>query len=361
MPSSSGDTSALFKTPAKCPQGYILYLPILYFGFTLQACWEAVGLSLQLNLLNGGPASLVYGGLITSVGSILIALSLAEMAAVDPVVGAQYRWSAAFAPFAPRFWGLFQGWITVFAWMTTSAASLAYLSQSLLAIVVLWYPDFQVQPWQNALVMCAFCLPPVVANLWLKAIIVPMEWVGAVGHGLFWIASMAVLVALGTKSSHAEVWENLTTGLSGWDQPGIAFGIGILPLAFPTTSFDGVIHMSKEVKQAKRNVPVAMVFSVILNCGMMFVWLVVAAYYLGDVNALAEAPLGVALIGVYMNATGSREATTLLVMCHMFILYVSLANIFASSARLTWAFSENKGLPFSKYFSHVSQFPTKAL
>jgi hypothetical protein len=27
----------------------------------------------------------------------------------DPLVGAQYRWSANFAPFAPRFWGLIQG------------------------------------------------------------------------------------------------------------------------------------------------------------------------------------------------------------------------------------------------------------
>ena len=27
----------------------------------------------------------------------------------DPIVGAQYRWSANFAPAAPRFWGLIQG------------------------------------------------------------------------------------------------------------------------------------------------------------------------------------------------------------------------------------------------------------
>ncbi|ETS75560.1 hypothetical protein PFICI_12504 [Pestalotiopsis fici W106-1] len=335
-------------------ENYISYLPTVYFGFTLQACWEAVGLSLQLNLLNGGPATLVYGGLLTSAGSIFIALSLAEMASADPAVGAQYRWSARFAPFSPRFWGLFQGWITVFAWMTSTAASLAYLAQSLLSVVVLWYPDYEVLPWQNALVMAAFCIPPLVANLWLKRIVVAMEWIGALGHGVFWVASIAVLSALGTRGSHAAVWANLTTGVSGWDQPGVAFGIGILPLAFPTTGFDGVIHMSKEVKDAKRNVPAAIILSVLLNCFMMFSWLVVAAYYLGDVDSLAEAPLGVALVGLYMNATKSKPATTFLVMCHAFILYVSLANIFASVARLTWAFAENKGLPFSRHIVHVS-------
>ncbi|KAF2997018.1 hypothetical protein E8E14_004973 [Neopestalotiopsis sp. 37M] len=338
-------------------ENYITYLPTVYFGWTLQACWEAVGLSLQLNLLNGGPATLVYGGLLTSAGCIFIALSLAEMASADPAVGAQYRWSARFAPFSPRFWGLFQGWITVFAWMTSTAASLAYLAQSLLSVVVLWYPDYEVSTWQNALVMAAFCVPPLVANLWFKRIVVWMEWIGALGHGAFWVASIVVLSRGGiggTRSSHAAVWANLTTGLSGWDQPGVAFGIGILPLAFPTTGFDGIIHMSKEVKEAKRNVPAAIMLSVVLNCLMMFAWLVVAAYALGDVDALAEAPLGVALVGLYMNATNSKPATTFLVMCHAFTLYVSLANIFASVARLTWAFAENKGLPFSEYIVHIS-------
>ncbi|KAI0149450.1 amino acid/polyamine transporter I [Pestalotiopsis sp. NC0098] len=335
-------------------ENYISYLPTVYFGWTLQACWEAVGLTLQLNLLNGGTATLVYGGLLTSVGCILIALSLAEMASADPAVGAQYRWSARFAPFAPRFWGLFQGWITVFAWMTSTAASLAYLAQSLLSIVVLWFPGFEVAPWQNALVMAAFCVPPLVANLWFRRIVVAMEWIGALGHGIFWVASIAVLSALSTRSSHAAVWASLTTGESGWAQPGVAFGIGVLPLAFPTTGFDGIIHMSTEVKEAKRNVPAAIILSVVLNCFMMFPWLVVAAYYLGDLDALAEAPLGVALVGLYMNATKSKAATTFLVMCHAFILYVSLANIFASVARLTWAFAQNDGLPYSKYIGQVS-------
>src|SRR5215469_9979580 len=36
----------------------------------------------------------------------------------DPAVGAQYRWAARFAPAAPRFWGLIQGWLTIFAWIT---------------------------------------------------------------------------------------------------------------------------------------------------------------------------------------------------------------------------------------------------
>ncbi|KAK3683235.1 hypothetical protein LTR37_020429 [Vermiconidia calcicola] len=71
-------------------EGYIPLLATVAFGFTLQATWEGVALTMQFSILNGGPASLVYGGMLTACGAILIALSLAEMASIDPVVGAQY-------------------------------------------------------------------------------------------------------------------------------------------------------------------------------------------------------------------------------------------------------------------------------
>ena len=79
------------------------------FGFTLQAGWEAVGLLLSMAFLNGGPASLVWGTLLAGIGSVAVAMSLGEMASMDPAVGAQYRWSARFAKRNPEFWGLLQG------------------------------------------------------------------------------------------------------------------------------------------------------------------------------------------------------------------------------------------------------------
>ncbi|KAK4502131.1 hypothetical protein PRZ48_005554 [Zasmidium cellare] len=345
-------------------EGYIELLAIVNFGFTLQAAWEASGLSLQFSLLNGGPASLVYGSLLAGIGSCMIALSLAEMASIDPVVGAQFRWSATFAPMWPRFWGLFQGWMTVFAWITCTAASPAYLAQGVQALIALNNESYVPHAWHTTLLMCAFVLPPVLANLWFKSILNPMETVGAIGHGAFWLASIILLGVAGARSSNEFVWETLTNNVSGWTQPGIAFGIGLLPIAFPITSFDGVLHMSKEVKRPKRNVPRAMIFAVVLNSVMQFVWLIVVMYRFGDPETVANAPGGMAIIGIYMNATNSKAVTTVFVVFQIIILFISLFNIFASVARLTWAFSQNNGLPFSKFFAHVSRrwhMPVRAL
>lgn len=49
-------------------------------------------------LLNGGPSSLVWGLLLSMTGTMACALSLAEMASICPIAGAQYHWTAIFAP-----------------------------------------------------------------------------------------------------------------------------------------------------------------------------------------------------------------------------------------------------------------------
>lgn len=103
---------------------YISFFPTVAFPATLQSSWEALAASFQAGLLNGGPTALVWGLLLCLIGSLSLALSLAEMASITPVVGAQYRWSALYAPRgfgSPAFWSLLQGWITVFAWMALCA------------------------------------------------------------------------------------------------------------------------------------------------------------------------------------------------------------------------------------------------
>ena len=52
-------------------------------------------------LYNGGPVALVYGMILAISGTLALAASLAEMASMCPIAGAQYHWTAMFSP--PRF------------------------------------------------------------------------------------------------------------------------------------------------------------------------------------------------------------------------------------------------------------------
>lgn len=61
---------------------YLSSKPIISFGLTLQASWEAVAISFQSTLLNGGPSTLVYGSILSIFGSASMAASLGELASV---------------------------------------------------------------------------------------------------------------------------------------------------------------------------------------------------------------------------------------------------------------------------------------
>jgi hypothetical protein len=56
--------------------------PAVAFGITILSSWEGIGITLGAGLLNGGPTALVWGLLLSTIGSIAIALSLAEMASM---------------------------------------------------------------------------------------------------------------------------------------------------------------------------------------------------------------------------------------------------------------------------------------
>lgn len=115
--------------------------------------------------------------------------------------------------------------------------------------------------------------------------------------------------------------------------------------------FDGVLHMSDEVKRARVRVPRSMIFSVVLNAIMQFAFIIVLCFTMGDQEILATSPLPI--IQVFYQATGSKGATNFFVVMFIIIAIIAFFNIFASVSRLAWAFARDRGLPFSKTFSYV--------
>jgi len=79
-----------------------------------------------------------------------------------------------------------------------------------------------------------------------------------------------------------------------------------------------------------------MILIVILNSIVQFVWFFVVLYRFNDLNVIVNAFNDLIIIDVYINATYSRVVTTLFVIFHIIIFFISLFNIFASIVRLTW-------------------------
>ncbi|KAK1489389.1 LPXTG-domain-containing protein [Colletotrichum cuscutae] len=84
---------------------------------------------------------------------------------------------------------------------------------------------------------------------------------------------------------------------------------------------------------------------------MLFVFVTILLFYIGPLDDLSTAPLP--LIYVIYNATGSKAASNTLVSPVAVIIFFASFNMLASVSRLVWMFANDKGLPFSRFFSHL--------
>jgi choline transport protein len=120
--------------------------------------------------------------------------------------------------------------------------------------------------------------------------------------------------------------------------------------------------MCDEVKNVRVRVPHSMIFSVVANAIMQFLYMITVLFCIGDVDRVSASSLPI--IEVYYQATGSKAATNLFICMFMFSILVSFFNIFASVSRLIWAFSRDNGLPFSRVFAKIHpglKIPVNAL
>ena len=262
---------------------YLTAKPIISFGLTLQASWEAIAISFQSTLANGGPSTLVYGIILSTFGSAAMAATLAEMASIKACVGAQYRWTAMLAPRGanPRFLSFLQGYLTVFAWNFACALNPYLMGGLIQGCIVLCNDSYVPQGWHTMLLAWASMALPIFCNLYARKILAPLEITSAILHVLGLIVFVVVLTVMARRSTTEFVFNTSFFGLSGWENQGVQWSIGLLTVIFPLGGYDSILHMADEVKDAPRKVPQAMVWSTVGSGIVGFIFIVVLLFCIG--------------------------------------------------------------------------------
>lgn len=105
--------------------------------------------------------------------------------------------------------------------------------------------------------------------------------------------------------------------------------------------------MCEEIHNPRKNVPYAMVGSVVINGIMGFGFIIALLFNLGSVQAALAADTTYPIVEIFYSITRSRQAATAM-SCSMVIM-ASLATIplVVSASRMLWALARDKG----KYLS----------
>jgi amino acid transporter len=294
-----------------------------------------------LNL--GGPIVMAVGWPLVSVFTLLVALSLAELASAYPTAGALYHWATILG-------GVRTGWWTAWLNLIGQVAVLAGIDYALAQFV-----------------RDALQLPPTRATvLWLYAAVLVSH--GVLNHvgirvvtvlnelsAWYHLAGTAILVAALAWWAPMKPVTFLTTRYVGahYAYPfGYAFIVGLLQALFTFTGYDASAHVAEETKSAQEAAPRGIVNAVWVSAVVGWIMLIVITLAIGDLDAAAQADNP--FIHIIRSALGSRLGGALVWTVIGAMWFCGLSSV-TSNSRMLFAFARDGGPPAAKWLARVSE------
>jgi hypothetical protein len=128
-------------------------------------------------------------------------------------------------------------------------------------LVVLAYPEYELVRWRGTLLMWAIATIPLVINIFARRLLGGIEVAAGIMHVVFLPVTIAVFVILAPRNSIEFVWDTFVGGLSGWQNSGVVFSVGLLgvvtPLAgtFPSLQYQSTRPSNPSTNRRRRRNP----------------------------------------------------------------------------------------------------------
>lgn len=182
-----------------------------------------IGLAFQ----NGGPRAVIWGFFVVVPGILCQVASLAELASIQPIAGAQYHWTYHLAPpKSRRFITWMQGWLTWFSWISLLAGVVNVGTYQVTTLAATQY-GYTAQNWHTVLIMYAMLIAMGFVNMFAFWVIPWLELVAGVLHVLLWVIFVVVLLTLAPK--HSKDWVFFSDSqMSGWTNSYVSFNLGMV-------------------------------------------------------------------------------------------------------------------------------------
>lgn len=285
--------------------------------------------------------------------SLCVAMAMGQVASAFPTAGGLYHWAAILGG---RFWGYLVGWLNLAGLVTVLAA----INVGTVRFAGTLAGTQAEHPLVQAAIVAAITLSQAAINhMGIRATRVLVDFSG------WWIvgvsAAIVIIVAAWAPSLSLErvfTWSNMS-GLPAdapvWPAsesvPWLALMAVLLP-AYTITGFDASAHASEETIDAAREVPKAMVRSVVVSGIAGWIMLSIVAASIENPREVAGAGEGAFMRALELAA--GRPASLAIGWAAVVAQYLcGLATVTAAS-RMAWAFARDGGLPWSSILARVS-------
>ncbi|KAJ5226241.1 hypothetical protein N7468_007466 [Penicillium chermesinum] len=324
-------------------------LSVLGLSFAIMAAPYGLSTTLYITLVDGLSVTIIWGWVFVTLISIAIAASLAEICAVFPTAGGVYYWSAMLATpkYAPVM-SFIDGWLTLVGNWTVTLSIIFGGGQLILSAISLWNVDFVANTWQTILMFWAVLLVCTLVNIFMSR---HLDLINKVC--IYWTASsvviiLVVLLVMGRHNLNSGefVFAHYDSSQSGWPA-GWAFFVGLLQAAYTLTGYGMVASMCEEVQNPHREVPKAIVWSVVAAGFTGIIYLIPILFSMPNVTALRNVLSGQPIGLLFKEVTGSAGGG--------FGLSLPYPGHHDLRRRCTYAFARDGAIPGFKIWRRVNK------
>ncbi|KAF2689637.1 choline transport protein [Lentithecium fluviatile CBS 122367] len=320
-------------------------ISMLAFGCTVMITWEAIFILFAVSFTNGGSAGSIYEFILVWLGTLAAFSTMGELASMAPTAGGQYHWVSMLAPKSSRkFMSYLIGWLTLVGWQAIVSGA-CYLCASLVqGLMVLNDSAYQPTAWQLMLIYWATLLVALSVNTVIAQQLPNVESLILILHTFGFFAILIPLVYFAPHGNAKEVFTSFNNG-GLWPSNGISFLIGCVGPCFALLGADAAVHMSEEITNPAKNVPRAMVFSILLNGSLGLAMLIATLFCLGDADAALASATHFPFMEIFLQAVGSVPGALTMASIITTLNICATISVVATASRMTWAFARDRGTP----------------
>ncbi|TKX20015.1 amino acid permease-14 [Elsinoe australis] len=362
--SLSGVTSSTYETGetgALLTRKFDIW-SILALAFCVLGTWSTFAQGLANGLSNGGPVAILWGLCLVTVCNLCIALSIGEICSSMPSALGQAYWIyRLWDTNTGRFVSYICAWISTFGWWALTASAIAFMSNFLLGMKVMFQQDWPgaTTGWLQFVVYLAITVVLTLFNLVAcrndKILPYFNDFVGFWFFGLFLVISITLLACTGERPDVE--FQPVSFALGGWINEtgwsnGVVWFIGLLQSAYGLTAFDSIVHMIEEIPNPRRTGPKAIYLAVLISAATGFLFMLVCMFCIQDVDGVINTPTGLPFIQLVQDVVGLKGGAVLIAF-YIFNAIGQVVGVMTTASRLTWGFARDGGIPWSSYFSVI--------
>lgn len=212
--------------------------------------------------------------------------------------------------------------MSIIGWWLGAGSVANFVSGMVLDIVLIWYPSYSFQHWHQYLIYVAIIWLAIAINI-LASRLLPLFNKLISTLSVFTLAGTTITLFIVSRQNHAPLSSIFadTSTHSGWKSDGFGFMLAVSNAVFAFLGSDCGAHLCEEIHNPSRNVPMVIVFPLIVGLVTAFPFACALMYSVHDLTSVLNSVTGLPLIDIYFQGTNSTVAASVLLSTFAFCIF----------------------------------------